>query len=278
MRKIFLVAERLAWEEKGVSIRERDQNEQLNWEVNHELGILDPFVEDPEQVPGGKNSQSNKWYPYQNEFEMKQALNFIFVAEDITPVTWSLWIGLQMNLQKMFEDEEGTVDPPGLEAHRSPDVKTLHGPRMSSQDSKNVMRIDLTDDHAPSYMPTLSPTFGIPTPPSSFTNLLDKTPKSPVRKRKENVFSSQSAAAPSPLSTPLSPAPEANPIKSMKITSYKTLQDFYCLLDQIERTSYVGALFLGAYAEHLHTDMCRDCWLKRNLALDDDDAEEGEED
>jgi hypothetical protein len=64
MRKTFLVAERLMWEKGQVSSHSKDLNEELNWKVNYELGILDPFVEDPEQVQGGKHSKSNKSYPY----------------------------------------------------------------------------------------------------------------------------------------------------------------------------------------------------------------------
>lgn len=50
--------------------------------------------------------------------------------------------------------------------------------------------------------------------------------------------------------------------------SYKTLQGFYKLLDKIERTSYVCAKFLEAYAEKLRDDLCKDCWFKRNVNLD----------
>lgn len=264
MRKIFLVAERLAWDTNAVPIGEREMNERLNWEVNYELGILDPFIEDPEQVPGGKKSQTNKWYPYQNEFETKRALNFIFVAEDITSVSWSLWIGLQMNLQKMFEEEEGTQEPPI--SRRDPNGKPPPTSLTTSGKIEGVMHIDLTgdDDDAPSHPTNLVPTFGIPTPPSSWG------PTSP-RKGKQSILSTPSAATQNAFASSHLSAPGPSPIKSMKITSYETLQDFYSLLDQIERTSYVAAMFLEAYAEHLHIDMCRDCWLKRNIDLEADE-------
>jgi len=57
------------------------------------------------------------------------------------------------------------------------------------------------------------------------------------------------------------------PDTDMQITSFRTLQDFYMLLDQIERTSFVGARFLEAYAERLGTDLCPDCWVKHNVNL-----------
>jgi hypothetical protein len=43
-----------------VSSLDKDLNEELNWKVSYELGTLDPFVEDAEQVQGGKHSKSNK--------------------------------------------------------------------------------------------------------------------------------------------------------------------------------------------------------------------------
>jgi hypothetical protein len=107
MRKLFLVSERLTWREGLVSMYDKDLNEELNWKVNYELGILDPFVEDPEQIAGGKNSRTNKYYPYQNEHEMKLALELMFMTENLTEISWSLWIGTQLDLEKIFGEYEG---------------------------------------------------------------------------------------------------------------------------------------------------------------------------
>jgi hypothetical protein len=89
-----------------VSSLDKDLNEELNWKVSYELGTLDPFVEDAEQVQGGKHSKSNKWYPYKNWHEMKLALKFIFMTEDITKMTWALWIGTQLHLQDILDGEQ----------------------------------------------------------------------------------------------------------------------------------------------------------------------------
>jgi hypothetical protein len=86
-----------------VSSLDKDLNEELNWKVSYELGTLDPFVEDAEQVQGGKHSKSNKWYPYKNWHEMELALKFIFMTEDITKMTWALWIGTQLHLQDILD-------------------------------------------------------------------------------------------------------------------------------------------------------------------------------
>lgn len=45
-------------------------------------------------------------------------------------------------------------------------------------------------------------------------------------------------------------------------TSFRTLQDFYSLLDEIERTSYVGSRYLEMYAEYLHKESCNKCWIR----------------
>jgi hypothetical protein len=90
IRKLFLVAERLTWEEGLVSNQDKDLNEELNWRFNYELGILDPFVEDPEPVPGGENSQVNKCHPYRNEHEMKLAFMLLFMTESLTESSWPL--------------------------------------------------------------------------------------------------------------------------------------------------------------------------------------------
>lgn len=81
-------------------------NEELNWAVNYELGILDPCIEDPEQIFGGKKSLVNKFHPYQNEHEVKLALKLIFITQDMTETTWALWIGTQMHLQDLFDEDE----------------------------------------------------------------------------------------------------------------------------------------------------------------------------
>jgi hypothetical protein len=108
MHKMFLVAERLSWDDKTVSMRDKDLNEELNRKVNYELGFLDPFVEDPEQIPGGKHSRNNKFYPYKNEHETKLALRLIFMTENITETTWALWIGTQLDLEKAAYGHEST--------------------------------------------------------------------------------------------------------------------------------------------------------------------------
>jgi len=48
--------------------------------------------------------------------------------------------------------------------------------------------------------------------------------------------------------------------------SCRTLPEFYSMLDKIERTSYVGARYLEAYAEYLqNTDSCSNCWFEKRM-------------
>jgi hypothetical protein len=235
MRKIFLVAERLLSEDGTTSMHLKSKNEELNWAVNYELGILEPFVEDPEQVPGGKNSQKNTFYPYANEYEMQVAFEYISISEEIAETTCALWIGVQLDLQKMLGGDylDQGLKGPSL---KEDGLKILEN-NASRQKTPEIETIDLTDSPPPKTKAVPS----IPTPPSTQANAI-----SPLK--------------------PIEPPPYFD--KQRRIVSYKTLQDFYELLDKIERTSYVGAKFLEAYAEKLRDDLCKDCWFKRNVNLD----------
>jgi hypothetical protein len=91
-RKLFLVAERLSWQEGLVPTKERLRNEEALWEVNFELGILDPSIEDSEQQPGGKNSRANMFYPYDTEQEAETAFGLIQQADRISESSFNLWV------------------------------------------------------------------------------------------------------------------------------------------------------------------------------------------
>jgi hypothetical protein len=56
--------------------------------------------------------------------------------------------------------------------------------------------------------------------------------------------------------------------------SYRTLPEFYTLLDKIGRTSYVGARCLETYAEYLNKGCCSDCWIT-GLGVDIGGEDEG---
>jgi hypothetical protein len=90
-RKLFLVAERLSWEEGVVPTRERTRNEEALWEVNFELGIVDPHVDDTQNNPGGKNSRINMFYPYDTEEEAEMAFDFLQRADQISQTSFKLW-------------------------------------------------------------------------------------------------------------------------------------------------------------------------------------------
>lgn len=268
MRKVFLVAERLSWDEKLISGPDRDLNEELNWTVNYELGILDPFVEDPEQIPGGKNSRENKFYPYQNEYEMKLAFKLIFMTEDITSVTWSLWIGVQSDFQDLLSSDEDMALSSEPEQANVAQVKQEVMPplrRIRHTTPDPIETIDLTGSPEPPSKLARGKSYGLPTPPSSLPRMASKIHHADdvVPDNGQYIPTSSSNIRPAPASEP---SRRSVPLK--RIESYKTLQDFYSLLDKIERSSYVGALFLEAYAEKLRDDMCRSCWLKHNVNLD----------
>jgi hypothetical protein len=254
MRKLFLVAERLTWEEGLVSNQDKDLNEELNWRFNYKLGILDPFVEDPEHVPGGKNSQVNQCHPYRNEHEMKLAFKLLFMTESLTESSWSLWLGTQLDIEKMLNGcgkTDANSSIPGQP------LKLLIKPGSNNMDS--TVSPDSASDLA------VKPP-ELPTPPSSFGGSFSSG--------KRSTTSSTCTALSNRNLAPVTAHTDTTNVSSpslsydTRMVSYKNLQDFYILLDKIERTSYVGALFLEAYAEKLRDDMCKDCWFKHNVKLD----------
>lgn len=254
------MAERLSREDDIRSVHDKSLNEEPDWAVDYELGILDSFIEDPQQVPGGKHSRSNSSYLYANEYEMKLAFRYMFMTEGITETTWSLWIGTQLDLQKMLGGDEKEASPrkPSLQGDglKIPESKS----RPVQPKTPEVETIDLTDSPPPSSKGKAP--IGLPTPPSSFA----------IQQQKayEEIGANLSAQTLKERNDSLAAATPTPPFfnQQRRIVSYKTLQDFYGLLDKIERTSYVGAIFLEAYAERLRDDLCKACWLKRNVNLD----------
>lgn len=55
------------------------------------------------------------------------------------------------------------------------------------------------------------------------------------------------------------------------------LVEFYRSLDRIERTSPMGARYLEAYAERLHRETCKACWIETNTSASDGAESEGDE-
>jgi hypothetical protein len=87
---------------------DKELNAYLNSELNKELGIGWPTVNDPEHVPGGKYSKINKIHPYCNEHEMMLALKLLSMTDSLTEATWSLWISMQLATEKMLGTGEAT--------------------------------------------------------------------------------------------------------------------------------------------------------------------------
>jgi hypothetical protein len=263
LRKLFLVAERLSRADGYFSAGDRNLNEELNWEVNYQLGILDPFVEDADQVPGGKNSRSNPWYPYKNGFEMQRALDLIATADNLTEASWSLWTSAHMYLGLMRAPKSDSTTrvsskQPAAKQHFQQTLE--HMSRAPAV--QEVEEVDLTGDRENWNR------HGFMTPPPSAKETSQfQTPGRPV---KANSYASphQQTSSVATHDVPSHQQVQSTPSPSPQITSYRTLQDYYSLLDQIERTSYVGARFLEAYAERLRDDLCADCWSRHNINLD----------
>lgn len=247
MHKLFLVAERLTWGDDLLSVHDKELNANLNLKINNELGIQWPIVNDPVHLPGGKYSKMNKFHPYYNEHEMILALELLSTTESLTEASWSLWLGMQLYAEKTW----GACETTGSLSSETIAGKHMRAPGTTSHDCVS---------ERPRH------TSGLLTPPLS-------SEKEPVH---EDASLKTSTTTVLPIHAAISAMQQSRSTanattsssRSNRIISYRSLQDFYTLLDQIERTSYVGALFLESYAERLKDDMCKDCWFAHNVRLD----------
>ncbi|KAI9776145.1 MAG: hypothetical protein M1839_000561 [Geoglossum umbratile] len=94
-QKLFLVAERLLFDLERTPTAVRQKNEEANWGVNFQLGILDPFVEDLQgHISGGKHSRAKRCYPFENELEMGAVMSLIEKGGVLTQSNWIVWKGM----------------------------------------------------------------------------------------------------------------------------------------------------------------------------------------
>ncbi|KAH7068691.1 hypothetical protein FB567DRAFT_248520 [Paraphoma chrysanthemicola] len=252
-----------------VSRPEQELNEELYWKVNYELGILDPFVEDPERPPGGKHSRQNLFHPYQNEHEMKLAVKLIFTTEDITEATWALWISAQLNLESLTVQQEKLDKRTGAFASSSnkPEPATALADKSRTRTPDAIETIDLTESPELPSKPLHGRVQGVAATQHSLT----KFNQVPTTTSRGSTGAAQSNSTPASVGNGQAVFTERAQLMiepDRRIRSYKSLQDFYSLFDKMERTSYVSAVFLEAYAEKLRDDMCKDCWLRHNINFD----------
>lgn len=124
-QKLFLVAERLTWEEGKVPMRDITTNEEQLWEVNFQLGIMEPSVEDHEHVPGGKQSRKMPFFPFETEDEMEVSMKLLEKAERLSEDSFHLW---RLNLDAMPEVSEPLEDrekPQGKPSASRPSINIV---------------------------------------------------------------------------------------------------------------------------------------------------------
>lgn len=245
-RKLFLVAERLSWEVGATSSATRNQNEIALWAVNAELDIFEPAVDDDEVIIGGRKSRSDEWYPFKDKIDADMAMRIVAKAELLSERSWGMWKeNVDRALQSVQEaDLSGTkeqlVDLDDSSSHRSSTTKSLRSPLSDLSPNSKLRRSPRKNGKQPDLSTT-----SLPTPPSSGGL--------------EQVGEYEDKPRPG--------------------CSFKTMSDFYGLLDKIERTSPLGAKFLEAYAERLHGELCKDCWFESNILSnfkDDESESEGD--
>jgi hypothetical protein len=230
-RKLFLVAERLSWQNNVVSTAARERNEETLWTVNAELEIYEPAVEDDQIVIGGRQSRDNALFPFQSEEEATAAMRIVAKAEVLGPRSWPVWKRLFDKVSKdTLKQGDGSSETPGMTSGGrtvlgaiSPNERWMpsneHKTNVKGKARAVIQAVDLTS--------------ALPTPPSSAAE-----PDVHVAR------------------------PDATEGR------VQTLQDFYSLLDKLERTSPMAARFLEAYAERLRDEVCGECWLS-HVVLDD---------
>jgi len=376
------------------------RNEEGLWEVNYELGIMDPAVEEADQKPGGTISQTNPYYPYDTENEAEAAFALLQQADRISNSSFNLWLGMINGFTTMIANDppentspcrkekggasskdlsrsqanprtslplppsagaehtreaassgltapartprEWTVQKLAAKGRREPAFKLVMDrvARGIATELERRMFQRATDcitqqysagsssaarmTAVPTYQPELksweaivqrylhlfnaipSPVFFKIAQRASISIdcelLMDSVATGTATTDQHNRFkaivdacysehSSEQAqrlihphiggagsndgnAANRSTCSHVETAtikPSQAPVKQVT-AKYRSLPDFYSLLDNIERTSYIGMRFLECYAEYLQKDECTDCWFTRTM-MDDDEFE-----
>ncbi|KAF2091437.1 hypothetical protein K490DRAFT_60878 [Saccharata proteae CBS 121410] len=286
-QKLFLVAERLSWRDGLVSSAERSLNEELNRVVNCRLGVTGRAAEELYQVPGGEQSRKNQWYPFANEGDFEAAMGLVASADDVTERSWKIWIHMQDALNEFVK----AIDPVTTAVVRAQVDEDKSSPVFaSSTTTQHTPRLD----HAARQRQPLQGTTGNSLrskQSSSASGKNHQTPSTPRRAQGASIdcpieipdSPGEKPAAPAPapsrhpgaglIDQPIEipdspveepPRPAVAPSKQFGI-GFRSLAELYSLLDSIERTSFVGARYLEAYAEHLAKDSCQECWSNRNI-------------
>lgn len=276
-RKLFLVAERLSWEDGTVSRSERFLTEGLVWEINYRLGITEPvMLADESHTPGGTCSKENEWHPFHSEEELDAAMELIERADCLSSASWALWLtvkdytlGLhQANKSTAERNVEEDVHISRIKSANPADTTLPTPPASGLIDNEDFLEtfhleglLDEVDEtphvtilrHAKKMwmreIKELSSS-GL----ASKAEVLALHPFGPRKGHLATVFESM---------TP--PSPPVEPPQPDCVITFRTLMRFYELLDKIERTSYVGARFLETYAEYLTKDVCGDCWANHYI-------------
>ncbi|KAK8160250.1 hypothetical protein BC567DRAFT_266443 [Phyllosticta citribraziliensis] len=264
-------------------VAQLERNQEMTWEVNFRLGIYEPFIEELDQVPGGKHSQESPFYPFEGMSDFSSVMLLVAKGEDLTEASFNMWqrmldiLHYSLGPDDVVEPHEssGPTDAPSVK--QSPDsqlslsrpleVEDLPTPPGSSQldPSQPAQDFPLSPHNSKKSLEEIGRNNHLPTPPVSSQPGPDLS--SGISTGSPGLLAQ---TPPSSNSGPKAPmTPEMDNVSQIDETSRRpprrTLPEFYSLLDMIERTSYVGARFLEAYAEGLRNDCCTECWFTLNV-------------
>lgn len=258
-------------------------NEGMLWETNHKLSITEPvMLADESYTPGGVCSKDNEWYPFKSEEEFDAAMELVERADCLSPASWALWLTVkdytlaprQANKSTVGPNVEKDVQTPPAQPAKHVDTTLPTPPASGLFDDEDFLETldkkGISDDVEETPHVTIlrhaKQAWMIEIKELASSGLASKAAVlalHPFGPRKSYLATTFEPTTP--------PSPPVEPSQSNSIITFRTLVRFYELLDTIERTSYVGARFLEAYAEYLSKDVCRDCWAKR--CIDEGDTE-----
>ena len=103
--------------------------------------------------------------------------------------------------------------------------------------------------------------------------------RSPLREINDNARPHQAPLTPPSSATKPSKAPEptSDSSSSSSWSSSMSLVEMYSSLDKIERSSPMASRFLEAYAEKLHAEVCKECWVETTVVGDGSEHVESED-
>ncbi|KAF2458737.1 hypothetical protein BDY21DRAFT_370916 [Lineolata rhizophorae] len=225
-----------------VPTAERARNQEALWAVNFALGIEDPVLFDDEDADQGVQGEPANWRTWFHPFESPQEmwLGLGIVAAGVAGGDGGLG-------EDVWGAWRGLVEAGEEGGEHKENIGPAEGDAVGNASAIRPFA------HGAYVSPYATPLNDRPEGPLGASNRY----ASPSASFSENVEKGQKDSD-----------------KARVNLSFRTKTQFYSLLDRIERSSFAGAMFLEAYAEHVRRDLCRECWFKAFVSDVGEDSED----